>query len=149
MNTATTKPEKSLVPARGTNPERQKAPKAPLLDFFREQGGVCPELAYITSLAVGHAVGIYWGTKCLFGTKKEVYQVMRWDESKGPGYEFWRHQIIDRPQWYDTPEKACAAYVASYHEWQKIHPEEPAKATRSSQGNIHEHSYNPGDRDFV
>jgi hypothetical protein len=108
---------KDITPAKGTNPERLPVARASLLDFLRREGVALPELAYITSMAVGHAVSVYWGSKSLFGTKADVYQVMRWDESEGPGREFWDYQLCERPQWFDTPEAACAAYVASYHEW--------------------------------
>lgn len=111
---------KDITPAKGTNPDRFPVAHASLLDFLRQQGVARAELSYVTSMAVGHAVSVYWGSKSLFGTKADVYQVMRWDESEGPGYEFWRdHQLCERPQWFDTPEAACAAYVASYWEWRR------------------------------
>jgi hypothetical protein len=52
-------------------------------------------------------------------------QVMRWDDRPGQGGAFWGWHLRDRPQWYWTPEEACAAYVASYVEWIEEHLEEP------------------------
>jgi hypothetical protein len=110
------KPER-ITPAKGTNPERFPVAQASMLDFLRGQGVQYPELCYITSVAVSHTVTVYWAHKSMFGTMTDVYQVMRWDESPGPGFEFWNHQLWERPQWFDTPEAACAAYVASYQQW--------------------------------
>lgn len=112
-----TKKSDDIVPASGTNPERFPVARASLLDFFRGQRVLHPELCYVTSIAVGHAATVYWADKTMFGTKADVYQVMRWDESEGPGFAFWSHQLWERPQWFDSPEAACAAYVASHQEW--------------------------------
>jgi hypothetical protein len=122
-----------LTPVRGSNPDRHPVPSSGLLEFFRGQGVVHPELCYITSLAVHHAVSIYSCassdpradrlTRDFFGFSGPAFQVMRWDESTGPGKEFWNWYLWERPQWYPTPEAACAAYVAGYHQWVKNHPE--------------------------
>ena len=55
-----TEVRQSLVPSKGTNPDKDPVPTAGLLDFFHGQGVTCPELCYITSMAVGHSVSIYW-----------------------------------------------------------------------------------------
>jgi hypothetical protein len=99
-------------------------PECPGLDFFVEQKMAHPMLCYLTSIAVGHTVSVYWGSaEMLKGFGADVvegeafHQVMRWNESDGPGTEFWDNHVGERPQWYTTPEAACAAYVASYREW--------------------------------
>lgn len=122
-----------LSPHPGSNPERFPVPADRLLEFFQEQRVQCPELCYITSRAVGHTVSVYSvgssdprfkeAARAVSGFNGTAYQVMRWDEGPGPGKEFWGHQLWERPQWYSTPEQACAAYVASYLEWIKDHPE--------------------------
>jgi hypothetical protein len=138
VSTATTKKPlqrpKPLTPVRGSNPDNRPVPTATLLDSFYQAGIIHPELSFITSLAVGHAVSVYaWSTDSrmkeisidFVGFCGSAYQVMRWDESDGPGKEFWRWHLWERPQWYSTPESACAAYVASYRQWLKDHPETP------------------------
>lgn len=115
----------SLHPVPGTNPEGFPVPRHPLLESFRRIPVECPELSFVTSLAVGHAVSVASIdvnfapdiVEALVGTRKKSYQVMRWSESDGPGKEFWDHHLWERPQWYATAEEACAAYVASYIEW--------------------------------
>jgi hypothetical protein len=90
-------------------------------------------------MAVGHAVSIYHCSlpasnprrtrkeaeqlhRELSGSWGPAYQVMRWNESEGPGKAFRKWHILERPQWYDTPEAACAAYVASHRQWLTNHP---------------------------
>jgi hypothetical protein len=123
-----------LKPHPKTNPERLPIPRSADLEFFQEQDVFAPELCYITSLAVGHKVAVYWAgrdpasteaTIALLGSPGPAYQVMRWDERPGPGYSFWVSHDCGRPQWYSTPEEACAAYVASYRQWIKDHPDNP------------------------
>ena len=94
------------------------------LNFFISQGVCFPLLCYLTTLAVGHMVSVYVGTASLLKAFEipvveggEFYQVMRWNDAKGSGKEFWKEHLWNRPQWFVTPETACAAYVASYREW--------------------------------
>lgn len=105
----------SLCPVAGTNPEGLPVPDAPVLRELRDQDVICPELCYLTSMAVGHFVSVY---KVAL-TDRPSFQVMRWDERPGPGLAFWKHQLWGRPQWYATAEEACAAYVASHVEWRE------------------------------
>lgn len=120
-----------LTPSKGTNPEKLPTPRAELLESFQRQGVLHPELCYLTSMAVGHAVSIYWwNERAINPSAKIYYQVMRQHEGPGPGEEFWSHHLWERPQWYDTPEAACAAYVASCREWLEER-REAAKEPRS------------------
>lgn len=94
------------------------------LDFFADQGVNHPLLCYLTSKAVGHKVSVF---SCQAWAMREIgvstvegdvfYQVMRWNSSPGPGLEFWDEHLWERPQWFTTPEAACAAYVASFCNW--------------------------------
>lgn len=122
----------NLTPSPGTNPEGWPVPNDSLLDFFFESKVLFPELCYVTSMAVGHAVSIYQGLPSMidafvrgtdvdFKEKRRVYQVMKWSEKQDEFREFWWWHLWERPQWYPTPEKACAAYVASHRQWLKDH----------------------------
>jgi hypothetical protein len=134
MSETTARPGPSpagLSPHPGSNPENQPGPKAPLLEFFQAQRVQHPELCYITSMAVGHPVSVYTGgspdrrfaaeSRAFFGFEERAYQVMCWDDSPGPGKAFWSWYLGERPQWYSSPEAACAAYVAGYAEWRRAH----------------------------
>lgn len=75
-----------------------------------------PELCFLTSSAVGHMVSIYWAG---LGPREEgaQYQAMKWDDSPGPGQDFWQWHQVHKPPFFDSPEFACVAYVASFREW--------------------------------
>ncbi len=85
------------------------------LSFFtksdRGSGVILPELCYLTSHAVQHYVTI-----CECGG---LYQIFRWDDSPGPGFEFWNWYSVVKAPMFRTPEEACVAYVAGFVEWHK------------------------------
>jgi hypothetical protein len=76
-----------------------------------------PELAYLMSAAVGHAATVYQCDR----PPNAIYQVMRWNDGPGPGYEFWQWYSVVGPPWYASPESACVAYVARFKEWVITH----------------------------
>jgi hypothetical protein len=88
-----------------------------LLSAFKKSGRIMPELSFVVSVAVGFAVSIYDKS----GKKKKRYQVMRWDEGEGPGYEFWDWHLWHMPQFFDTPDAAAAAFVESWLNWCEEH----------------------------
>ncbi|MGE4197653.1 MAG: GIY-YIG nuclease family protein [Phycisphaerales bacterium] len=101
-----------------------KGPSDPLYDFFVRQGVMAPHLCYLVTRAVGFAVSIYWLGCNIRGMEvKAQYQVMRWDESEGPGREFWHWHLDTVRQFYDTPEEAATAFVASYQKWLDEQPD--------------------------
>lgn len=88
-----------------------------MLEFFRNQGVAYPELCFLVSSAVGFPASIYWiGTGGL-GAKGTQYQVMRWDESPGPGKDFWDWYLDNRPQFFATPELAAVTFVQEWQSW--------------------------------
>ena len=55
------------------------------------------------------------------GATGTQYQVMRWDDSPGPGYEFWNWYLDNRPQFFATPELAAVAFVQEWQSWRRRH----------------------------
>jgi hypothetical protein len=88
-----------------------------MLDFFRSQGVAHPELCFLVWSAVGFPVSIYWMVGVAVGATGTQYQVMRWDESPGPGYEFWNWYLDHRPQFFPAPELAAVAFVQEWQSW--------------------------------
>jgi hypothetical protein len=78
-----------------------------------------PELSYLTSYAVGHAVSVYWLGLGGPGSKGCQYQVMRATDGPGEGYDFWKWHSINQEPFFDSPEAACVAYVESYRNWMR------------------------------
>jgi hypothetical protein len=97
---------------------------SPDLDYFVDAGVVHPLLCYLTSKAVGHKVAVYevnaWVLKNMGVSVVDgdvFYQVMKWNDARDDAYEFWEEHAGSRPQFFVTPEAACAAYVASFLLW--------------------------------
>ena len=91
-------------------------PRPETLDDFRDEAVIEPELCFITSVAVGFPVSIYWKL-----SPRRRYQVMRWDDGPGPGKEFWDWYLWERRQFHPTPARAAAAFVAGHAEWAARH----------------------------
>jgi hypothetical protein len=92
------------------------------LESFRQQGVVEPEACFVTSVAVGFPVT--FAQMSIAGGRRQ-YQVMRWGEEPGPAKEFWFWHLENRPQWFDTPAQAAAAFVQSWLEWGSRGPTDP------------------------
>ena len=92
-----------------------------LLSDFQRRGERFAELGYLTSVAVGFPVSVYWMGDVGPDAPNTHYQVMRRDEGPGPGYEFWQIQL-GREQFFPTPEAACAAFLDNYRTWAKLAP---------------------------
>lgn len=89
--------------------------------FSREQSLLCPELCYVTSLAVGFLVSIYRIAGVAIGEEGTWYQVMRWDDGPGPGQAFWLWYLLHKPQFFPSPERAAAVFVEKRRHWLAKH----------------------------
>jgi hypothetical protein len=76
-----------------------------------------PKLCFLVSAAVGFPVSIYHLSVADDGTPGPLYQVMRWDESPGPGHDFWDWYLWNRPQFFASPELAAVAFVQEWQAW--------------------------------
>jgi hypothetical protein len=90
------------------------------LDFFRRAGVIYPELCYITSVAVGFPVAVYQLSAGAVAKGKR-YQIMRWDDDPGPGFEFWDWYLYEKPQFFTSPVRAAAVFVQEWQRWSKRH----------------------------
>ena len=81
-------------------------------DFFRLRGSLVPDLAFVTSVAVGFPVLIEPGDGTAGG-----YRVTPCDEDEGAGHAFGSWYLLAGPRWFGTPVEAAAAFVGSWVGW--------------------------------
>ena len=98
------------------------------LESFKASKVIFPEFCYITSVAVGFPVLIYWVGGRLIGKTGDWYQVMRWDDSNGPGKAFWDWYVDHKEQLFKTPEEAASVFVQEHLKWLKKQEAKPVRS---------------------
>jgi hypothetical protein len=76
-------------------------------------------LEYITSIAVGFPVEVYWGDGAALqiGSNPDYYQIMphtQVEEGRQDVSYFWGWHLAHNRQWFETPVEAAAAFVKAW-----------------------------------
>jgi len=76
-------------------------------------------LEYITSVAVGFPVEVYWGhgQALEIGSNPDYYQIMPHIQAETGRQDvraFWDWHLAENQQWFETPIEAAAAFVKAW-----------------------------------